>query len=546
MTNMATPEPRTLGGYLVVLRRRLGLVVLSLLVVPGVAAFIESNREPLYEAEARVLLSRQNLAASLTGATDPTLYDAARYVQTQAEVAEAPEVAERTLEAAGVENRSVEELMSAATISVEPNVDLLKFEVQDTDPQVAGALANEYATQFTLYRAELDTLAISRARREVQQSIQALGGRSSEQTPLLQSLLDKEQQLITMETLQTSNTFVVRNAGDAAQVRPKTMLAVVLGVIFGLTLGLMLVAAAEAIDTRVRSPEELTARLGLPLLGRIPTPRRRLRRGDVVAMLTHSSTSEAEAFRILRTNVDFMKIDREVRSIMVTSALEGEGKSTTVANLAAAYARVGRDVTLVDLDLRQPSLARLLRSPERPGITDVVLGYARLEQATVSVPLPEQKSNGGVPSGDPGGALRFIPAGTLPPDAGEFIASDALRIVLETLQESTDLLLIDAPPALPVGDAMALSANTDAMIVVSRLRFLSRSTVAELGRLVGTSPAHKLGLIITGDGSSGAYGYGSYGRADGGKRTRPAPAAGQAVRRAEPQAESARRTQGRR
>ena len=176
---------------------------------------------------------------------------------------------------------------------------------------------------------------------------------------LYSSLVDRQQTLQSMQALQPSVASVLRQADGAVLTQPKTVRNGALGLVVGLVLGLGLAFLREALETRVRTTEEVSARLGgLPLLGRLPRPPKRLRRSGKLVMLEDPASAQAEAFRMLRANLDFMTLDRDARTIMITSALEQEGKSTTVANLAVAFARAGKRVALVDLDLRRPVLAR--------------------------------------------------------------------------------------------------------------------------------------------------------------------------------------------
>jgi non-specific protein-tyrosine kinase len=232
-------------------------------------------------------------------------------------------------------------------------------------------------------------------------------------------------------------------------------------------------------------------------------------------MLEEPNDDQAEAFRMLRTNLEFANLDRGARTIMVTSAVASEGKSTTVANLAAALARGGRHVVLVDLDLRKPSLHKFFDLGGKPGLTQVALGRARLEEALVQVPILDGSSNvarlngaGRIP-----GTLEVLGTGPLPPNPGEFVGTRALQDVLASLASRAHLVLIDAPPLLSLGDALALTAKVDALFVVSRLKVVKRNLVDELKRVLDTCRAHKLGFVVTGANadSSYGYGYGGYG-----------------------------------
>jgi receptor protein-tyrosine kinase len=511
MTNTLTSgEGSTLRHYLAILNRRRWWVVFALLAVPALALLFSTSRSALYEAQADVLLSRQNLAASLTGAVDPTIYiDETRFAETQAELASVPEVAERTLDELGLE-LDAGELLATSSVTAAPNVDLLEFRVEHADPDTAELIANEYARQYTLYRAEIDTAATKRALSQVRErlvELRADGVPSS--SPLLQSLLDKEQQLETMDALQGgASAFVVREA-SAEQVRPRPLRDAALGAFLGIALGLALAMLAEALDTRIRSVDELADRLGLPLLGTVPSLERGQRRASGVGMLAEPDSAFAEAFRMLRTNLDFANLDRDAKVIMLTSSLEGEGKSTTAANLAVAYARTGRDVLLVDFDLRRPTLHGLFDLPPRPGVTDVALGYATLEQAVTTIPFVALGLRAA--AGADQGKLELLRAGPVPPDAGEFLASNAVERMLSELRKRDALVLLDAPPLLQVGDAMTLTANVDAILLVARLKTVKRPMMREMRRLLEVAPADKLGLVVTGVAAARGYGYASYG-----------------------------------
>lgn len=501
-------EATSLRDYLRVVRRRKWVILQAVVLVPLAATLWAMQQDPVYVASAEVLV-QQNIAQSLTG-TNVSSGPPDRALETQARLAKVPEIGERTLAALKIKDMTVSEFQRAATVAVNKDTDILHFSVQHGDPKRAMLLASEYARQYTLYRSRLDTNSLARARGELKARIHQLDREGKRGTDLYTSLVDKEQQLATLEALQTSSVFVVRTAIEAFKVRPNPKRNALLGLVLGLVLGLGLAFVWEALDTRVRTTEEIGERLGLPLLARLPSPPRRLQTANRLVMLAQPNSSESEPYRVLRTNFEFFNLEQGARTVMVTSAVEQEGKSTTVANLAVALARGGQRVILVDLDLRRPILDRLFRLEGRPGFTDAALGRAVLD--------PIEGEVGGAR-----GSLQVVTSGRVPHDVGEFVGSDELARTLAELRAQSDIVLIDAPPLLLVGDAMALSANVDALIVITRVNVVRREMLNELRRVLDACPATKLGFVVTAaeseDNFGAEYGY-AYGYGHGVPRPR--------------------------
>jgi receptor protein-tyrosine kinase len=235
-------------------------------------------------------------------------------------------------------------------------------------------------------------------------------------------------------------------------------------------------------------------------------------------MLAQPAGAYAEAFRMLRTNLEYTLLDSRARALLITSAAAEEGKSTTAANLAVALARAGRHVALVDLDLRRPHLERFFDIPTTsPGITDVALGRISLDTALQRIDLgtglPDpQHSNGSLEDYHGGiGSLHIVASGHIPPNPGEFVGTERLATILDELRSRFDAVIIDSPPLLRVGDAMTLSTKVDAVILVARLKVVRRPMLNEMRRLLDSSPAATLGFVVTGaDSRTGGdtYGYG--------------------------------------
>jgi tyrosine-protein kinase len=529
----------TLRDYLSTVRRRMWIVVVAALLVTLAAVLFSLHQQKLYQASSQVLLSRQNLANSLTGTQDPSLYvQADRIAQTQADVARVPIVAARALQRLHVRTLTVSQFLADSSVSAAQDADLLTFRVRNGNRVLVRRLAAAYALEYLIYRRQLDTAALQRAREKVSTRIHQLERAHAERSALYGRLVDREEQLATMEALQTSNAAIVQRATKAVQVQPRPVRNGVLGLLLGLIVGIGLAFLWEALDTRVRSSEEIGERLGgLPLLARLGEPERRLRSKNRLAMLADPGGPGAEAFRMLRTNLEFVRLSREARSIMVTSAVEQEGKSTTVANLAVSLARSGQTVALVDLDLRRPWLHRFF-DLDGPGVTEVALGHVPLEQALVPIAVTDSSRKGvgkrGNGSGNGSGSIRglllVLPAGPIPPDPGEFVGTDALEEILAALRKKADVVLVDAPPVLQVGDALTLSAKVDGVIVVTRMNVVRRHMLGELARLLNQSPAQKLGFVVTAaqEEAHSGYGYG-YEHARYGYGTRPAATREKAV-----------------
>ena len=522
------PAGSMLASYLRILRRRGWILVLCLLLVPAAALIVSERGQKLYQASSEIYVNRDNLASSLTGIQDATaLIDPQRAAETLANLAQTPRVADRTLNALHLSDRTANYVLGQTSVYPKGNSDVFVVSVTDAKRALAVQIANEYARQIVRYRTQLDTASIANARTEAGRKLLKLEAAGKENSVLYRGLEQKDQQLATLQALQTSRLSVTRIAARAYQVAPRPKRAAGLGIFLGLVVGIGLMFGREALDTRVRSGAEIADQLDLPLLARIPGPPRKLAAEDGLVMLAKPTGQHGESFRMLRTNLEFALLSGNARTILVTSAVPEEGKSTTAANLAVALARGGRRVALVDLDLRRPRLNRFFSLPATPGITDVALGRASLHEALTQVDLGTGLR---IPAETPRtrslstpGSLDVLTSGPLPPDPGEFVGTSRLSEILNALREGYDLVVIDTPPMLRVGDVMMLSTKVDALLVVSRLNLIRRSTLTELRRLLDSIPIATLGLVLAGaDGDrKGDYGYGY--STDFGSDTDPGP-----------------------
>ena len=498
------------------LRLRGWIVVLIAALVAGAGVGLSRMQEVRYEAESKVLISRTNLSSVLTDTQDSRSQesDFRRVVDTQAVLARVPRVARRTLDRAGHPDRSEAEFLEQSSAEADPDSDLLTLRVDDEQRAVATRLAGDYAREFVRYREEQTVNRLLAVKAALDLELKDLPSDSDQATVVRRQL----RRIRNLVALGDSSVNVVQTPTTAQKTQPKPVRNGILGALLGLLLGLGLALLLHRRDTRLRRSADIEQRLGLALLGRLPAPPRELARDDRVATLLDPTGEDAESFRVLRTNLAFADLEREARSIIVTSAVQSEGKSTTAANLAVAIARGGRRVILCDCDFRRPYLERFFDLDREPGATDVVLGRATLDDALVEVDVGAA-SAGGVPgfhgpssNGNQGGGgrLELLPTGTLPPNVGEFVTSTALGDLLSVLGSRCDVLLIDAPPLLQVGDALALTQRVDALVLVARLRHVRCQMIDEVKRLLDRAPITVLGVVVTDARAEPGYGYGYY------------------------------------
>jgi succinoglycan biosynthesis transport protein ExoP len=437
--------------YLFVLWRRKWVVIQLLLLGPLVALVFTLRQAPEYEAMAGVLLQLDHGDSLAPRASAAPSQDSARIVQNAARRAASLPVAERVVRATRPAFTSPASLLDHSTVSTEEGSDLLTIIVRHSERVSAVGVADAYARRFALYLQHAPKMAHSRA-----------------------------------------PARAIPVAGGATEVQPRPIHNALLGIGIGFLLGLAAAFLWEALDGRIRSEDEAAELLGLPLLGQIRESSRP--RSPRVAMLESPNSPQAESFRILRVALDTLHRD-VARTLMVTSTNDGEGKSTTAANLAVAYARSGLRVILVDLDLPAPSLDRLFGLQGRAGVKDVALGQVPLDRALAEVPIVSSSRS---PNGDAlsRGSLHVLPGGPVSPGLRELVLVRSSAELLPQLTSQADIVLIDAPPIVPDIDAQAFASHVDRLLVVIGWSFARRPTLKELRRALVASGASPVGFVL--------------------------------------------------
>ena len=301
-----------IADYLRILRRHWWWIVLIAAAVPCAAYYFSQQQQKLYTASAQVLISNQGLPSNLVGPQNASNNDPTRWADTQARLAQVPPVAERTLSNLGLTSMTPSDFLGQSSVSADPNSDILTFHVTNRSPRLATALVNEYARQFIVYRRGLDTAVVRNALSGVasrisvlKRSIRHVKNPDPTIRQQLGVLLSKQQDLENLMALQGGNLFVVEAAHSADQTQPLTKRNVAAGLLAGIVIGAVIVMAVNAFDRRVRSGDEAAGILGVPLLGRIPRPPRKFRRGGKLVMREDPNSPKGEPFRKLRANIDF-------------------------------------------------------------------------------------------------------------------------------------------------------------------------------------------------------------------------------------------------
>jgi non-specific protein-tyrosine kinase len=511
-------RPTTLADYLAILRRRKWLVIAVPLIAGAVAYLIAGRQSPLYQASAKILVNRSSVVTAVTNVTDPAIGDPTRFLTTESQIARSPELARRVVAGVGAPEVTPGELLSRSSVVPESDADVLDVSVSFPTAADAVRFANAYASEFVRYKTELDTHKINVALQSLRERIKALQRKGQATSPGYSTLVQYQSQLETIGTLLASSTSVLKQAEGAAKVRPRPHRDLLLGGLLGAILGLGLAFLAEALDRRVRAEDEIEKTLGLPLLGRVPRPPRHLRGHGGLVMRDDLDDEYADVYRKLRTTIEFANVERQARTIMITSARPREGKSTTIANLAVAFARSGRRVALVDLDLRRPSLHAFFDVGAERGVAEVLVKQSTVSDALHPVAIDGLRApvNGGSPladgsNGQPdvGSFLHVLPFGNTPLPASELLESKEINPLLQALAARFDLVLVDTPPILVGGEVLALSANVDAIVMVIH-HGIERSALKEVARQLRSCRAVGLGFILTGISArdEDAYGYG--------------------------------------
>ena len=374
-------------------------------------------------------------------------------------------------------------------------------------PPMAAAIANGFGQAVVQLRTRqavgLLTVEIDRLRYQLSK---LSGANASVERPQLSQEL---QSVVALRAAQGNNAQILQAASaDPSPISPKTTKVVGLALLMGFLLALGAVVLAEAADRRVRNPDDLEELTQLPLLSVIPR--------SAFSATVSSGKRESEAFQMLRSALTFFNVDRSLSTVLIGSPVKGDGKTTVATHLAMAIAHSGRNVLLVDADLRWPQAeARLGLTGEAiapgHGLAAVLTGQVSLTEALVTVPLGEEDGEEGSGANRLRGQLRLLPGGGPVPNPSELLASHRMREVLDQCARMADVVIVDTTPVLSVSDSIALLDFVSGVVLVARLNGTTKDAIRRFMKTMSNTSATVLGVVATGATSGGMYGRYGYG-----------------------------------
>lgn len=427
---------------------------------------------PLYEASTRLYVSTS------AGSSAAELYQGNRLSQERVasytQLITGETLAQRTIDKLGVDMNATT-LQSRVKATAKLDTVLIDVSILDESPVRARDIANALSDEFVVMVRELETPKPGA-------------------TPDARVIVEQ------------------RASIPSKPVIPKTARNIAIGLAFGLALGIGLAILRDILDNTVKDRETLEEITGVGIVGTVPLDKGR--RNQPAIAFESDSSAIAEAFRKLRTNLQFLSVDNPPRVIVVTSSVPNEGKSTTAINIALVLAEAEHNVVLVDGDMRRPSLNRYLRLVGQAGFSTVLSGGASLSEVLQETRFPR---------------LTVLTSGATPPNPSELLSSMAAKNVLSELREKFDYVIVDSSPLLAVTDGALLAANADGALIMARFGQTKREQIEHAVRNLADVGASLLGAVVTmmptRGGGAYNYSYSYYGEhtKSEGEATTPTP-----------------------
>ena len=467
-----------LRQYWLLARKWLWLIVLCAVVAAGAAYVVSKNSTPIYQATSKLLVNQSSAANQMSIAYQDILMSQ-QLARTYANLLSEKPVIDGMAQRLGLPTDPKALSKYVTDISVTPirDTQLLEVQIEGPNPTLIAQVANTLPDVFIAQNREMQLgrvgelktgleTEIANTEADIARTQASLQGslddvqRSRLETSLAQyrttlSTLSSNLNSIKLAEAQATNSVVIAKPAEAptTPIRPRTMTNVLLAGIVGAMIAVGAAFLIEYLDDTIKSPDDVTRITGLSTLGAIARLKEAGTQRQLVAWL-QTKAPETEAYRTLRTNIQFSSVDKPVRSMIVTSAGPSEGKSTTAANLAVVMAQTGQKVILVDTDLRRPVVHKTFGVPNNMGITTALLAGQDVDLAAYIQPTEIE-------------SLAVITSGPIPPNPSELLGSQRMGHVIAELAKIADLVIFDTPPVLVVTDATVLGRQVDGVLMVA-------------------------------------------------------------------------------
>ncbi len=515
-----------LQAYWFVLRRWVWLIILAGFVA-GISAYLISAYfvTPIYQASAQIAVQP---STSLMGATYSDILAGQYAASTYARMLNARPLQQEALRRLGyseeaIAKQQVPYSLSTATVR---DTQLIEVKVESSDRLLAANLANTLVQVFIEQNQARQTARFTEYRQGLEAEIKAvedamvalrtrIAQASASERAALEADLARKQDLLNrynqayqnvqLAELQATDLITLVQSADVPEspVRPrKAMNALLAAVVAGMVV-VGFVFLREYLDTSVKTPDEAEALLEAPVLGQI-WQEKSMMKGNGQALhkivLENPVSLTAEAFRVLRTNLQFASVDHPVHTLLVSSAGPSEGKSAVTLNLALALGAAGKRVIVVDADLRRPQVHKYAGLRREPGLSDALVDRESPITRYLQ-PLAELES------------VRILPPGRMPPNPTELLGSRRMAELLEQCKAEADLVIVDSPPVLAAADTPVLAAQVDGTLMVVEVGGADRRMVRDAYEQMQRAGARILGVVlnkIPQDGKRGYYYYHYY------------------------------------